>query len=129
MELPPPLSIEVQQAAAVTVVKVRGELDLATSAELFDCLRSQSGTVVVDFSALDFCDSSGMRALVRARKELRAYGGDLTVSSPSPNVRRALKALGLEFLIAAEEPPNGRTRSPLPLSATGASVDERGEAE
>lgn len=66
------VSIEHQDAAAV-VVPV-GDVDLATSPELADAItgavndQPAGASVLVDLSQVQFCDSSGIRALVHGRR-------------------------------------------------------------
>jgi anti-anti-sigma factor len=97
-----PLGFERRDQDGTTVVGVSGEVDLASSPDLTACLDQVDGVVVVDLSAVTFLDSSGMGALVAARKRLQADGGDLTVRAPRDNVRGALEATGLGVLIDDE---------------------------
>ncbi|MEN8139610.1 MAG: STAS domain-containing protein [Thermodesulfobacteriota bacterium] len=43
---------------------------------------------VVDFSAVDFMDSSGLGALIAAVRRLRKGGRDLKIACPNDNVQR-----------------------------------------
>jgi anti-sigma B factor antagonist len=86
-----------------SVVSVVGELDLATSpllvAEL-DQLRARAGGfVVVDLSACEFIDSSGINALVREHSELEANGGRLVVVCDDPNILKVFEIAGLDQVI------------------------------
>jgi stage II sporulation protein AA (anti-sigma F factor antagonist) len=94
--------LERRDQDGTTVVGVSGEVDLASSPDLTACLDQVDGVVVVDLSDVTFLDSSGMGALVAARKRLQADGGDLTVRAPRDNVRGALEATGLGVLIDDE---------------------------
>src|SRR6185437_2382379 len=46
--------------------------------------------VIVDLEGLEFMDSSGLAALVRARKHARLAGGDLLLAAPQRQVLRVL---------------------------------------
>lgn len=65
----------------VVVVKVAGGISSGDASELLRHLRllrpSSGERVVVDLSAADFIDPSGLTALVRAHGDYRAVGADL----------------------------------------------------
>jgi anti-sigma B factor antagonist len=71
----------------------RGELDVATAEQFLQALAAHDGDVLlVDLAGLSFIDSSGLRALVQARRDHRR----LQYVNPSPNVRRLFQLTGLE---------------------------------
>jgi anti-sigma B factor antagonist len=62
-------SLRVEEHEDGPVVRVSGELDLATAPRLEECLRDLDGqTVTLDFSELTFIASSGLRVLLRRHK-------------------------------------------------------------
>jgi anti-sigma B factor antagonist len=75
------------------VVVLRGELDVAEAATVAASLAvvAASGcTVIVDLEGLEFIDSSGLAALVRARQHARRAGFDLLLAAPQAQVLRML---------------------------------------
>jgi anti-sigma B factor antagonist len=80
-----PFEIREHDAGAVHVIAMRGELDIATAPRL--CVRidaarrTGSRRVVVDLTTTEFCDSTGLRALIGADRELRATGGRMAVAA------------------------------------------------
>jgi anti-sigma B factor antagonist len=96
------LGFERHDREGATVVAVTGEVDLASSPDLAAYLTEVDGVVVIDLAAVTFLDSSGMGALVSARKRLQGRGGDLSLRAPRDNVRAALEATGLGVLIDHE---------------------------
>jgi anti-sigma B factor antagonist len=75
------------------VVVLRGELDVAEAAKVAAALAvvATSGrTVIVDLEGLDFIDSSGLAALVHARRHARRAGCDLLLAAPQQQVLRML---------------------------------------
>ena len=77
----------------VVVVVLRGELDVAEAANVAASLAvvAASGrTVIVDLEGLEFIDSSGLAALVRARQHARRAGCDLLLAAPQQQVLRML---------------------------------------
>jgi anti-anti-sigma factor len=81
-----PLSVDQEEQDGLIVVSVAGELDLATAPRLasrLDALRrnGRPPRVLIDLTRLDFCDSTGLRALIGAASELRAAGGRLAITA------------------------------------------------
>jgi anti-sigma B factor antagonist len=60
---------------------------------------------VVDLSDVDFCDSSGLRALLGEAREAQISGGALAIVAPAGTaVRRLLELCGLtEVLVVWED--------------------------
>ncbi|GAA4602004.1 anti-anti-sigma factor [Actinoplanes octamycinicus] len=82
-----------------------GELDLATVG-LVDhgvtaALAGAPGRLVLDVSALTFCDSSGIDALLTARSAAEARGVACQVTGPRGIVRRSMAATGVLDLLTA----------------------------
>jgi stage II sporulation protein AA (anti-sigma F factor antagonist) len=97
---PTPLTISVDAGPDHTVrVRVEGELDLATAPELKDIIEDQLGGgqhVILDLSALEFIDSSGLQAILLALKSADATSGTLRISSAIPSqVHRLLEIAGV----------------------------------
>lgn len=75
--------------------------DLATAPEFeADLARAEEGSeVLVDCSAVEFMDSTGLRVLIAARNRLEEGGGSLAVLNPSRPVKRLLQITDMEGLI------------------------------
>ena len=73
-------------AAGVLVVKVIGELDMATAPQLGTAITSLpdgGSRVVIDLTETTFLDSSGLNVLVRCQRELAGRKVDLRIVSPA----------------------------------------------
>jgi anti-sigma B factor antagonist len=96
----PHFSLDVRgPEAGVTTVIPRGELDIATVGELeswLEDLRIRCASVVLDLSEVTFIDSSGLRALARARAAADQAKTSLRLERPAPVVARALDLVGLD---------------------------------
>jgi anti-sigma B factor antagonist len=93
------------------VFRVTGSLDLTT----VDRLRALVGPactggteVVLDLSALDFCDSTGVGTFVWLHRRAAAEGGRLVLAAPRRTVREVLRISGVDRAI----PVVGRAARP-----------------
>ena len=88
---------------ATHVVEPSGEIDLATAPELEARLGAlfDSGTrrIIVDLGDVSFIDSTGLRALVKARERLDSAGGILVVVCHDVSIRRVFEVSGLVDLL------------------------------
>jgi anti-anti-sigma factor len=83
------------------LVKVSGEVDLATAPELAEVLgQFANGTLRVDLSEVTFLDSSGLRTLVRAHRDARRAGRFMIVCGPlHPLVQQTIEITGLDDVL------------------------------
>lgn len=99
---------EVEGPAGVCVLEMAGEIDLSTSGGFHEYVDRALGrgarAVVVDMSEVTFMDSTMLRELLRAVRDIEAAGGKLVLASLGPTVRRLLDMTGTAemFVIAAD---------------------------
>lgn len=90
----------VRHTAVATTLTVRGALDMHTAPQLADeverIVADGPAAVQVDLSELDLIDSSGVAALVKLYKSLRASGRDLTVSGVRDQPLAVFKLLRMD---------------------------------
>jgi len=93
------LRIGVDRQPKHTVLILAGELDMTVAPRLEQCLDRllDSGVtrIVLDLSALNFCDSSGLARLVAAANRCRDTGGWLRLAAPQEQFARVLGIAGL----------------------------------
>jgi anti-anti-sigma factor len=93
------LHIQADPIGEPGVLRLEGELDPHTAPLLereVAALTDQGKVdLVLDLSALQFIDSSGLRVLIAAHRELASRGGSLTLRSPSETAQRLLEITGL----------------------------------
>lgn len=101
------LEVESLTVGSQVTLRLRGELD-PSSVEIFAAAARRveaegTPTIVLDLSALEFIDSSGLRQLVVTLKRQREIGGDVVLRSPTDRTRRLLEIVGLDkvFTIAS----------------------------
>ncbi len=90
------------------VVELSGELDLNSVAELDAALAGASAGahphVCLDCSALEFIDSTGLAAVIRAHVATGEAGGALTIVAGAGSiVRRTLETSGLLEMLSVVE--------------------------
>jgi anti-anti-sigma factor len=81
------------------VAALRGELDIASAPalreQLLSLLRRASSRLIIDLSAMEYADASGLAVLVSSGRRAGLLGGSLRLAAPSPAVARVLSATGL----------------------------------
>jgi anti-sigma B factor antagonist len=85
------------------VVAMRGELDVTDAASAAAALMAVAAggrQIIIDLKGLEFIDSSGLAALVLARRHARRAGGDLLLAAPGRQVLRVLTLAGLTGFFA-----------------------------
>lgn len=85
----------------MVVVRLDGEIDIATAESVFERLRSatRENCTVVDLSEVDFIDASGVNALVSATRSATARRHHLMVAGPPSQLRRILDVLDLHGVL------------------------------
>lgn len=95
-----PLKITTRDAATGPVLEMFGELDYANVTELHEALRGLAlrpgQCLVLDLSGLEFCDSSGITALIAARSNAQVEQADVALAAVPPNMLRVLRIVGLD---------------------------------
>ena len=87
-----------QRTGTESVLVVRGDLDVAVGVEFVDAVDEalaadgSATQIVIDLGEVDFIDSSGVRALIRVRRE---HGDRVRLVAASHPVRRVLDIAGL----------------------------------
>ncbi|MFB4274556.1 STAS domain-containing protein [Nonomuraea sp. MTCD27] len=85
--------------AAATVVRLRGELDLATREtvreRLLRALRHSTGLLILDLSGVSFCDAAGLGVVVGVQHQARSLGITLALAAPRLHVAKVLHLTGL----------------------------------
>jgi anti-sigma B factor antagonist len=104
----PELSITVSDDGAAVTVRLVGELDIDTAADLRLALAGHpdrpGSRMVMDLSGLGFCDSSGLGALVSLRRRVAATGGSLDVIGAAGQVQQLFDYTGLAPLFGLAAP-------------------------
>ena len=96
----PAPAFDVQRSSNSTTLTVRGSLDINTAPQLGEeidrLLGDKPSLVIVDLSALDLIDSSGVAALVKLYKGVKTAGGDVTISGARDQPLAIFKLLRMD---------------------------------
>ena len=80
------------------VAALSGDLGTASAPALREQLLSMlraASHLIIDLSAVDHADASGLAALVGSGRRARLLGGSLRLAAPSPEAARVLSATGM----------------------------------
>lgn len=95
-----PLNITPNETPAGPALHVAGELDYASSAALSlrtEALHLSPGQrLIVDLSGVNFCDSTGITALLAARQHVQAAGATLILEAVPTHLIRIFTLTGLD---------------------------------
>ncbi|MFE5394035.1 anti-sigma factor antagonist [Streptomyces sp. NPDC056568] len=115
--------LHVRHERGHTVLELRGEIDIASAAEVAPHLDREAGRpgarVVLDLGGVDFFDCSGLRLLYRVRRRALDHGGQVHLVCTHPLTLRMLRITGLarllppratlEEVLGVTRPAEGRT--------------------
>lgn len=94
---------EILRRGDKTIVRLAGDLDFATVAEVKPVLEEECARhprqLVLDLSGVEFLDSSGIFLLATVHKRLTADGCSLIVTNPSAAASRALEITAMDRVL------------------------------
>lgn len=95
--------VEKRQLEGFTLLNVEGVIKLGESAQFFAqtlerALSNDQGHVIIDFSKINFIDSTGIGELVGYLGKFRDFQRDLILVNPSDRIRKLLHVAHLAQL-------------------------------
>jgi anti-anti-sigma factor len=97
------MQISTRTSNDIHIVVITGSLDSTTAPEAqksLDAVLAGAKKVVLDFSALDYISSAGLRVLLGAAKQLRASGGKLGMCGLNQSVREVFDISGFASILS-----------------------------
>ena len=96
--------IEYEKRGDALIVHVRGEIDHHSAVEVRTgiderILTERAERVLLELSAVDFMDSSGLGLIMGRFALVKQYGGTLSVLDPSPAVVKMMRLAGMERMV------------------------------
>ena len=99
------ITVDTEQAPGTAVVRPEGRLTMVTAPDLraavSRAVTEGRARVVVDLSATEFIDSSGLGAVIGGLKTARQAGGDLRIAGAGEQVRMVLQLTNLDRVLRA----------------------------
>ena len=103
------LTLETRETDGKTVVAVGGEIDVYTAPKLRDKISELVGNgvyeIVVDLSAVEFLDSTGLGVLVGGLKKVRAHDGSLALVCNQDRLLKIFRITGLAKVFVIHDSP------------------------
>jgi anti-sigma B factor antagonist len=101
------LEIAIEDNSGVVLVRLTGEVDVATSPELdqrlLEVSTGEHSHLLIDLSEVEFMDSTGLASIVRAQYSADANGHRLSLRRGSPQVQRLFEITGLVDRVTFED--------------------------
>ena len=97
------MQISTRTSNDIHIVAISGSMDSTTSPEAqksLDAVLAGAKKVALDFSALDYISSAGLRVLLGAAKRLRASGGTLGMFGLNQSVREVFEISGFSTILS-----------------------------
>jgi len=93
----------IEQSADGITVRLAGEIDHHTARSMREQIdsaidRSRPDTLYLDFSGVNFMDSSGVGLIMGRYRAVRLYGGALELVGLSPQIEKITRLAGLDRL-------------------------------
>ncbi|HEX5926320.1 MAG TPA: STAS domain-containing protein [Baekduia sp.] len=98
----PQFDVSVEHSGTTAIVRLAGELDLATAPELTEVLHgleSSCERVILDLSGLEFIDSTGLRLAVAEHGRASADGFEFVIAGAAGAVLKILRLTGLDVTL------------------------------
>ena len=87
----------------IAVVSIEGNLDTTTSTDALDhisgLMDGGESKILVDFTAVDFVASSGLRILLVTAKRLKSEGGSLRICGLNESVNEVFEMSGFSTIL------------------------------
>jgi stage II sporulation protein AA (anti-sigma F factor antagonist) len=98
---------ESEFSGGLLVARVLGEIDHHSAAEIrkgidFEIYEHVPQKLILDMSAVDFMDSSGLGLILGRYAKMKEIGGELVVLNPGENVLKIIKLAGAERIVKIE---------------------------
>ncbi|TCP20462.1 STAS domain-containing protein [Simplicispira metamorpha] len=92
------MTIALESAANAQIVALQGQINSAnaatTEAEVLALIASGQKNLVIDFAALDYISSAGLRMVLVVAKRLKQEGGKLVLCTMQPHIREVFDISG-----------------------------------
>lgn len=98
------MNIQQEKNGSTLTLKLEGRLDTATAPQLESCLNDTLDGVtslILDFSALDYISSAGLRVLLSAQKRMNKQGG-MVIRNVNEEINEVFEMTGFADILTIE---------------------------
>ena len=104
-------------------IKLRGEIDhhsaAAVRTAIDEMIRSKRpAELIIDMSAVDFMDSSGLGLIMGRYNTMKEIGGSVTVADPTPATEKIMNLAGMERIIKIARSGKRQTEAKIQAAST-----------
>ena len=97
------MDVKFERRDSVLIVSATGRLESANAAQFYKTVRAEidagDRAVIMDFEALTFLGSAGLRAVFMTASDLEKRGAELALCSPPKPIAKVIRLSGMEQLI------------------------------
>ena len=90
----------------IPIVSIVGDIDLESSPKLRDFLKPKAAAktpaLLLDFTGVNYIDSSGLATLIEYFQSLQAFKGKLVLACLSPRVKNVFEIVRLEQIFSLQ---------------------------
>jgi anti-sigma B factor antagonist len=98
------MQITVRTEENIPIVSIVGDIDLASSPKLREFLKPKSAQktprLLLDFTGVNYIDSSGLATLIEYFQAVQGFGGKLALAALSPRVKNVFEIVRLEQIFS-----------------------------
>ena len=88
----------------IPIISISGDIDLESSPKLRDFLKpkaaQKTARMLLDFSGVNYIDSSGLATLIEYFQSVQGFGGKLALACLTPRVKNVFEIVRLEQIFA-----------------------------
>lgn len=101
------MNVKIEIMPEVITVRLNGDIDHHTAAPIRESVdieieKHQPSLLVLDFSGVDFMDSSGIGLIMGRYRMMRAMDGKINIIGAPPHIEKVMRLAGLERLADIE---------------------------
>jgi anti-anti-sigma factor len=85
------------------VVRVEGELDMATSGDFEEAITDPGAKLVIDLTECTFLDSSAVRVLVETARSMAQSNGKVSLVARDPGILRVLEIAAVDTMLPVHD--------------------------
>ena len=99
--------IQIENKDGFVIVHLKGRIDATNSGQVHEKvmheIKKGCGSMIVDFSGVNYISSAGLRVVISASKSLAKNSGSFSICSLNDNLRKIFEISGLADLLSIHD--------------------------